>query len=282
MSKANFPKITYVTLAADESIHPKYEAALEKFKEDLGGRYPMFIGEDQVWSEDGEFAHNSPIDTSITVGRFQVGTRSHAKLAIAAAQKAFPTWSRKTWIDRVGIMNRAAELIDQRKFDIAVAITYEVGKNRLEALAECWESMDAIKFYVKMMVNNNGYIEKMDAGGPGEDCTVVSKPYGVWPVISPFNFPFMLANGMALGALITGNTVILKPTSEAPLTGMMLYKVFRDAGVPSGAINFVTGPGANFEEEFVSNQEVAGIAFTGSRDVGMKLYRRVLNPAIVP
>ena len=282
MSKANFPKITYVTLAADESIHPKFEAALERFKEDLGGRYPMFIGEDQVWSEDGEFAHNSPIDTSITVGRFQVGTRSHAKLAIAAAKKAFQMWSRKSWIDRVGIMNQAAELIDQRKFDIAVAITYEVGKNRLEALAECWESIDAIKFYVKMMVNNNGYIEKMDAGGPGEDCTVVSKPFGVWLVISPFNFPFMLVNGMALGALITGNTVVLKPTSEAPLTGMMLYKVFRDAGVPSGAINYVTGPGANFEEEFVSNQDVSGIAFTGSRDVGMKLYREFVTQQPYP
>ena len=132
-------------------------------------------------------------------------------------------------------MNKAADLIDERKFDIAVAITYEVGKNRLEALAECWEAIDAIKFYSKIMEKNNGYTEKMTEGGPGEDCTVVSKPFGVWPVISPFNFPFMLANGMALGALITGNTVILKPTSEAPLAGLMLYKVFKDAGVSRGS-----------------------------------------------
>ena len=180
------------------------------------------------------------------------------------------------------IMNRAADLIDERKFDIAVAITYEVGKNRLEALAECWEAIDAIKFYSKMMEKNNGYIEKMDQGTPSEDCIVVSKPYGVWPVISPFNFPFMLANGMAIGALITGNTVILKPTSEAPLTGLMLYKVFKDAGVPAGAINYVTGPGPNFEEEFVSNKDVTGIAFTGSRDVGMRLYREFLTQQPYP
>ena len=282
MVNAAFSKITYTTLFADETIHPKYETALEKFERELGRRFPMYIGEQDVWSEYGEFEHLSPIDTSIKVGTFQVGTKSHAKLAVAAAKEAFPQWSKKSWHERVKIMNKAADLIDERKFEIAVAITYEVGKNRLEALAECWEAIDAIKFYSKIMEKNNGYVEKMGGAGPGEDCKVVSKPFGVWPVISPFNFPFMLANGMALGALITGNTAILKPTSEAPLTGLLLYKVFRDAGVPAGAINYVTGPGPNFEQEFVSNRDVAGIAFTGSRDVGMRLYREFLTQQPFP
>ncbi len=282
MAKVSPPKITYVTLFADDSIHPKFEVALQRFDRELGRRYPMYIGEEEVWSEDGEFEHHSPIDTSITVGRFQVGMRVHAKLAITAAKEAFPRWIGKSWQERVRILSRAADLIDERKFDIAAAITYEVGKNRLEALAECWEAIDAIKFYSKIMEKNNGYVETMDPGGPGENCTVVSKPFGVWPVISPFNFPFMLANGMALGALLTGNTVILKPTSEAPLTGLMLYKVFKDAGIPAGAINYVTGPGPNFEEEFVSNKDVAGIAFTGSRDVGLKLYHEFLTQQPYP
>jgi 1-pyrroline-5-carboxylate dehydrogenase len=276
MAKDAAPKITYVNLFADESIHPKYELSLKKFDEKLGQRYPMYIGEKEAWSDEGEFEHRSPIDTSITVARFQIGKQEHAKLAIAAAKKAFSLWRRKSWRERIKIMSKAANLIDERKFDIAVAITYEVGKNRLEALAECWEAIDAIKFYIKIMEKNNGYIEKMTAGEPGEDCTELSKPFGVWPIISPFNFPFMLANGMALGALLTGNTIILKPTSEAPLTGLMLYKVFKDAGVPAGAVNYITGPGQNFEEEFVSNRDVAGIAFTGSRDVGMSLYRQFL------
>jgi 1-pyrroline-5-carboxylate dehydrogenase len=282
MAKTAFPKVTYVTLFADESIHPKYEAALERFRRELGKRYPMYIGENEVWSESGEFDHKSPIDTTILVGHFQVGTRDHAKLAIAAAKKAFPQWSEKSWQERVKIMLNAANLIDQRKFDIAAAITYEVGKNRLEALAECWEAIDAIKFYSKIMEKNSGYLEKMDGGGLGEDCTVVSKPFGIWPVISPFNFPFMLANGMALGALLTGNTIILKPTSEAPLTALLLYQVFKDAGVPPGVINYVTGPGPNFEEEFTSNRDVAGIAFTGSKDVGMRLYHEFLSQQPYP
>ncbi len=277
MAKKSPRKITYVTLSADESIHPKYEAALKKFEGQLGRHYPIFIGKSEVNSDAGEFEHRSPIDTSIVVGHFQVGTSAHAREAVDEAAKGFAVWSSTPWRERLRILERAAKLIDERKFEIAVTITYEVGKNRLEALAECWEAADAIKYYAKIMREENGYEEKMGQGGPGERSKLVSKPLGVWPVISPFNFPFMLAGGMALGALITGNSVILKPTSEAPLTGLMLYKVYRDAGVPAGAVNYVTGPGANFEEEFVSNPSVAGIAFTGSRDVGMRLYRGFLT-----
>ena len=274
MPKKLAPKVTYVTLSADESLHPKFESALKKFESTLGKRYPMYIGGKKVWSESGEFEHRSPIDTSVVVGRFQIGTREHAASAISSASEGFEGWSSMTWQERVRTMERFAKLVDERKFEIAVAITYEVGKTRLEALAEAWEAVDAVKYYAKVMREEKGYATRMGPGGPGEHTFVFGKPHGVWPVISPFNFPFMLASGMALGALITGNSIILKPTSEAPLTGLMLYRAYSDAGVPAGAVNYVTGPGANFEEEFVSNTAVAGIAFTGSRDVGMRLYRK--------
>jgi 1-pyrroline-5-carboxylate dehydrogenase len=274
MAKKAAAKITYTTLFEDPSLNPKFEGALRRFEPSMGKRHPMFIGGEEIWSKAGEFEHRSPIDTSILVGRFQVGIREHAKNAIGAAKQDFEAWSEKPWKRRVSVMLKFAKLIDARKFDVAAAITYEVGKNRLEALAECWEAIDAAKFYAKIMAKERGYTEKMGPGGPGERNFVLGKPHGVWPVISPFNFPFMLASGMALGALITGNSIILKPTSEAPLTGLMLYQLYVDAGVPPGAVNYVTGPGSNFEDEFVSNPEVGGIAFTGSRDVGMRLYRR--------
>jgi 1-pyrroline-5-carboxylate dehydrogenase len=271
-------KITYVTMFADESIHPKYEAALKKFAStQLGKHHSMHIGGNKVESEAGEFEHRSPIDTSIVVGYFPVGKREHAKQAIEAAKGAFPAWSATPWRERVRILKRAAGIIDERKFQIAAAITYEVGKNRLEALAEAWEAIDAINLYTKVMTENKGYTRDGAPGGPGEHSKILAKPFGVWPVISPFNFPFMLANGMATGALLTGNTVILKPTSEAPLTGLMLYEVYRDAGVPPGAVNFVTGPGPNFSQEFTENPDVSGITFTGSRDVGMSLYHEFLS-----
>jgi len=273
-AKKPIKKITYVTLLGDESLNPKFDEALKRFESKLGRTYPMYIGGKEVYSDAGLFDHRSPIDTSIVVGKFQVGTREHARQAIEAAKEGFEDWSAKTWQERVRVLDRYARLIDERKFDIAVAITYEVGKNRLEALAECWEAIDAVKYYSGVMHNEKGYTIKMGPGGPGEHNIDVLKPHGVWPVISPFNFPFMLANGMAMGALITGNSVILKPTSEAPLTGYMLYKLYADAGVSPGAVNFVTGPGSNFEDEFVTNPDVSGLAFTGSKDVGMRLFRR--------
>jgi len=269
-------KVTYVTLSGDERIGAEYEAALEHLRHDLGQYHPMNIDGEEVQSDDGEFEHRSPIDTSIVVGHFQKGTRRHARLAIEAAKSSLGAWSGMQWQERVRIMRRAADLMDQRKFEIAAAITYEVGKTRLEASAEASEAVDAIRYYANIMEENNGYTKKLGPGAPGEDCRMVSKPYGVWVVISPFNFPFMLANGMALGALITGNTIVLKPTSEAPLTGLMLYEIYRDAGVPKGVVNYITGPGPEFEEEFTSNPDVAGIAFTGSRDVGLRLRREFL------
>ncbi|MDG6942359.1 MAG: aldehyde dehydrogenase family protein [Nitrososphaerota archaeon] len=267
-------KVTYVTLFADESLNPKYEAALKRLEGRLGESHPMHIGGREVWSDAGEFEVRSPIDTSIVVGRFQVGTKEHARASVAAAKVGFDLWGAKTWKERVRAFDRYARLVDERKFDIAAAITYEVGKNRLEALAECWEAMDAVKYYTGVMRKEKGYAIKMGPGGPGERNKDILKPHGVWPIISPFNFPFMLANGMAMGALMTGNSVILKPTSSAPLTGLMLYQLYVDAGVTLGAVNYVTGPGGNFEDEFVSNPDVDGIAFTGSRDVGMRLFRR--------
>src|SRR5208337_587713 len=210
MPKKAAPKVTYVTLFADESLHPKFEAALKRFKPKLGSRYPMFIGGRKVWSGAGEFEHRSPIDTSIVVGRFQVGKREHAVDAITSAREGFEVWSSKPWQERVRVMEKYAKLVDERKFEIAVAIAYEVGKNRLEALAEAWEAVDSVKYCAKIMRDEKGYATRMGPGGPGEHTLVLGKPYGVWPVISPFNFPFMLASGMALGALITGNSIILK------------------------------------------------------------------------
>ena len=145
MSSAQGNKITYVTLFADESIHPKYDAAVKKLSKALGRHYSMHIDGDEVASKEGEFSVRSPIDTSIVVGHFPLGTRKHAKAAVAAASRAFPLWSRTPWKERVRILRRAAELMDERKLSIAASITFEVGKNRTEALAEAWESMERDK-----------------------------------------------------------------------------------------------------------------------------------------
>lgn len=266
-------KMTYVSLTADESIHVMYEEALRKVEGEFGRHHPMFIGESQVYSHEGEFEDRSPIDKTIILGYFQRGNQQHARAAVAESKKAFPEWSAREWRERVRIVRAVADRAERARFELAALITYEVGKNRYEALAEVGEAIDMLRYYCDIYERNGGYVTPMGPGAPGERCWSVMRPYGVWAVISPFNFPFALAAGMTAAALLTGNTVVFKPTSEAPLSGLRLYQLYIEAGVPPGAINFVTGPGGAFGEAIVAHPDVDGIAFTGSRDVGMWLYR---------
>ncbi len=266
-------KVTYVTLLADEGIHPRYEEALKQVERDFGKHHPMYIDGRSVLAGEGEFEVRSPVDTNILLGYFQKGTSQHAKKAIAAARDGFAAWSDRPWTERVAIIRRAADIMEERQFYLAALITYEVGKNRYEAIAEANEGVDMFRYYARLMDENNGYIKPMDPGGPGERSKSVLRPHGAWAVISPFNFPLALAGGMIAGALITGNTVVFKPTSAAPFSGLKLYEILVEAGVPGEAISFVTGPGGAFGDEFTQNLDVEGIAFTGSKDVGMQLYR---------
>ena len=266
-------KVTYVTLLADESIHPKYEAALKQVEREFGKHHPMYVGGESVLASGGEFEVRSPLDTSIMLGYFQKGSADLARKAIDTAWGAFEAWSGRPWQERVALFRRAAEIIQRRQFELAALITYEVGKNRFESIAEVNEAADMFSYYARLMEENRGYVRPMDQIVPGEKSKSVLRPYGVWAVVSPFNFPLALAAGMVAGALMTGNTVVFKPTSEAPWSGLKLYEILVEAGVPGGVINYVTGPGSAFGAEFSGNQKVAGIAFTGSKDVGMQLYR---------
>ncbi len=270
-------KVTYVTLLADKSIHPKYEEALKQVGRDFGEHHPMWIGGRKVLAGEGEFEDRSPIDPKIVLGYFQKGLALYAQKAIDAANKAFEAWSKRPWIDRVSIIRKAADLMEEQRFYLSALITYEVGKNRYEAIAEASEAIDMLRYYSDLMEQNNGYMKQMQPGAPGERTKSVLRPYGAWAVVSPFNFPLALAAGMAVGALITGNTVVFKPTSEAPFSGLKLYEFLTNAGVPPAAFNFVTGSGGVYGKEFARNPDVAGIAFTGSKDVGMKLYRDFVN-----
>src|SRR5229473_5007937 len=275
-------KLTYVTLLADESIHPKYEEALKQVEREFGKHHLMFIDGRSVLAGEGEFEVRSPIDTSLLLGYFQRGTALYAKKAIEAANNRFDEWSNRPWTERARIIRKAADLMEEKMFQLAALITYEVGKNRYEAVAEASEAIDMLDYYADLMEQNDGYVKPMHPGAPGETSKSVLRPYGVWTVISPFNFPLALAAGMVASALLTGNTVVFHPTSAAPFSGIKLYETLINAGVPPGALSFLTGPGESFGDEVTRNLDVAGIAFTGSKDVGMKLYRDFVNKQPYP
>jgi 1-pyrroline-5-carboxylate dehydrogenase len=266
-------KITYSTLSADnEELQSAFDAAVEKVRGDLGKSYPMLIGGEERRG-DQEFEDRSPIDTQIVVSRFPVGTRQDVQDAVAAARKAFPAWRDLGWRKRIEIMRRAADIISERQFEYAALMTFEVGKNRLESLGDVEEAADLLRYYSDEMEKNDGFVKPMGSLSDTEHTRSVLKPHGVWAVISPFNFPMALSGGPCAGALIAGNTVILKPSSDAPLLGWKFGEALREAGIPDGVFNFVTGPGETVGAELQENPDIDGMVFTGSYEVGMKLYK---------
>jgi 1-pyrroline-5-carboxylate dehydrogenase len=265
-------KITYATLSADnEDLQAAFDAAVERVRGTLGRSYPMLIGGEERRA-DQEFEDRSPIDRDVVVSRFPVGTRQDVRDAVAAARAAFPGWRDSGWRRRLELLRAAAHLISERQFDYAALMSFEVGKNRLEALGDVEETADLLRYYSDEMEKNGGFVKPMGSLSPSEHTRSVLKPHGVWAVISPFNFPMALAGGPAAGALIAGNTVVLKPSSDAPLMAYKFGEALRDAGVPPGVFNLVTGPGETVGAELQENPDIDGLVFTGSYEVGMKLY----------
>jgi 1-pyrroline-5-carboxylate dehydrogenase len=266
-------KITYATLSADnEDLQAAFDAALERVRGTLGRSYPMIIGAEERRGEQ-EFEDRSPIDRDLVVARFPVGTRHDVRDAIADARAAFPGWRDLGWRERISLMRAAADLISERQFDYAALMSFEVGKNRLEALGDVEETADLLRYYADQMERHDGFVQPMGSLSPAEHTRSILKPHGVWAVISPFNFPMALAGGPAAGALIAGNTVVMKPSSDAPLLGYTFVEVLREVGVPAGVVNLVTGPGETVGAELEENPGIDGMVFTGSYEVGMRLYK---------
>ncbi|MCE1255283.1 MAG: aldehyde dehydrogenase family protein [Anaerolineae bacterium] len=270
-------KLTYATMFnPPETLHQRFESALSQAKATLGKEYAMLIdGKDRFAAE--KFEDRTPIDTDVVLGIFQKGTAQDALDAVAAAKKAFPAWSHTPWQERVALMRKAAALIDERIFEIGAAMALEVGKNRMESLGDVAETADLIRYACDQMEANNGFVKEMGRDPlEGFLSTNVSvlRPYGVWVVISPFNFPAALTGGPLGAALVAGNTVVFKPATDTSWVPRLLAECLRDAGLPDGAYNFVTGPGSSIGQALIDAPDVAGITFTGSFDVGMGIYRK--------
>ena len=266
-------KITYATLRADnEELHAQFEAALESARGSLGGTHRNYI--DGSWRDgEGTFDVRSPIDKDIVLGSFAKGTASDVDDAVAAARRAQPAWSAVPWRERVEIVTRAGNLISERLMDDSALMAIEVGKNRIEALGEVEESADLLRYYASTMEANDGYDHPMDnLGDAAVHTRSVLRPHGVFAVISPFNFPMALAAGPTGAALLGGNTVVLKPSTASPLSAVKLLEAYIDAGVPAGAINLVMGPGETVGQALQDHPGIDGIVFTGSYEVGMRLF----------
>jgi len=269
-------KLTYATMFnPPEELHTRFDAAVGKVKAGLGKEYAMIINNQDVFSGE-KYERRSPVNTDWVLAVMQKGNEQHTHQALAAARKAFPGWSHTPWQERVRLLRKVADLIDQRMFEMGPAMALEVGKNRMECLGDIAESADLVRYACNQMEAHNGYIVEMGKDPlVGYDSTNVSvlRPYGVWLVVSPFNFPFALTGGPAGSALVAGNTLVIKPATDTAWTVRLLAECFRDAGLPDGVCNFVTGPGRTLGQALVDSPEVDGVTFTGSFDVGMKMFQ---------
>lgn len=280
MAKEKPFKLTYATMFnPPEELHTRYEDALDEVKSSLGKEFDMIINGEEKKAA-GTFKDHSPIDTDLVLGTFQKGDAQDANAAVAAARKSFPAWSALPWKERLSLLRKVADNIDKRIFELAAVTTLEVGKNRMEALGDVAEAPELIRYACDQIEANDGFVKKMDMdplqGYKATNFSVL-RPYGVWLVISPFNFPAALTGGPAGAALAAGNTVVIKPASDTPWTVRLLAECFRDAGLPEGVFNFVTGPGSTIGQALIDHPDVDGVTFTGSYDVGMGIFRSFSN-----
>ncbi len=252
-----------------------FDAAVAKLRKQLaapkGNDHPLCIGAKQAGGE-GAFTTLSPADPSVATGTWAIGTPAHAKQAIAAAKEAFPAWSAKPWQERAAILEKAADLFTEHFYDLCAVMSLEAGKTRFEASIDVDEGVDFLRYYALTVREMDGFDVLMGKPFPNETCRSVRKPWGVFAVVCPFNFPVAITAGMAAAALVTGNTVVLKPSNKGCLSGWWVYRLLIEAGVPPGALSFLTANDHALSTELLTNPGVDGLVFTGSKKVGVMAW----------
>ncbi len=258
----------------------KFDTAFATIKANHSKEYPIIINGEEIFL-DNKFDVRSPSDTRIIVARFPQATKEDATKAIESAKNAFSDWSSFPYKKRAQIFKDCGELFSKEKFQLAAITSLENGKNRIEAMGEVDEAIDFMRFYAYQLEINEGFEKETPHPNPKEKTKTILKPFGVWGIISPFNFPSAIAIGMTAGALITGNTAVLKPASDAPLSSFKFAEAIYKK-LPRGAINFVTGPGSVVGKTLFENPLVSGIAFTGSKEVGMSGFQKFTEKKVKP
>jgi acyl-CoA reductase-like NAD-dependent aldehyde dehydrogenase len=269
-------KLTYSTMfAPPRELHERFAAAVQRvLGTQLGREHGFRIGGQIVQRAERHVACD-PADQRRVLGRFAVANAADVDAAVAAARAAFPAWRATPWRERVALLGKVARLVDERLYDIAAAVSLEVGKNRMEALGEVAEVSAFFDLYAQQMEQHDGYDHALpDDPLPGfrSRNRSVMKPYGAWAVVAPFNFPFALAGGPTAAALVTGNTVVLKGALDTPWSAVLLDACLHDAGLPPGVFNFVTGSSA-VGDALVRHDGIGGVTFTGSYRTGMQIVR---------
>ena len=266
--QGEFVNEPFVNFAEPENARAM-RAALSHVGTLLGREYDLIIGGHREKTK-GKITSLNPARPEQVVGIHQKAGAEHAQDAMDAAQRAFHSWSRVTVEVRASMLLHAAEIIRRRKLEFAAWLTYEVGKNWAEADADVAETIDFLEFYAREALRLAQATTPIQL--PGERNRLIYIPLGVGAVIPPWNFPFAIMAGMTAASIVTGNTVILKPSSDSPTIAALFMEVLEEAGMPAGVVNFCPGSGATFGNAIVAHPKTRFIAFTGSKPVGLDIH----------
>ena len=263
---------TYVNMmkkGEEAKFHDLYEKALKEAETYLHKEYPNIIGEEITEGE--KIPDISPIDGN-EIAKFQAASPQSIKKAIGMLKANYRKWYSLGYRERARIILRSADLVSERKFLLSALLAYENGKNRTEAMADVDEGIDFLRYYALNLVENGGFEKLTGKGYDNEESFSIMKPYGVFAVIPPFNF-YAITVGMTAGPLVTGNSVLLKVSGDIPISTYITVNLLYEAGVPREVLAFVSGRGSVIGKQIYEDEEIGGIVFTGSREVGMQIYR---------
>ena len=249
--------------------------ALEQVKGELGRTYPLIIGGKHITNE-ATSASVNPSNPEEVIGYFSRATVEQANEAVQVAANTFESWKKIPASERAGYVFAAADLLKQRRFEFNAWMIYEVGKSWPEADGDTAEAIDFLEFYAREMMRLAE--EQPLVRIEGENNELVYIPLGVGAVIPPWNFPGAIMVGMTSAAFVTGNTVVLKPASTSPAIAYQFVRILEDIGLPAGVVNFLTGPGSAIGDALIENPQVRFVAFTGSREVGLRINELAAKP----
>ena len=246
-------------------------SALEKVKSQLGSEYPLVIGGEHV-TTDAKLESFNPANRTQLVGRFNKATKELAARSVEAAHEAFQTWKTTPPQERADLLFRVAAILRERKHEFSAWMIFEVAKTWPEADGDTAEAIDFCEFYGREMLRYAG--EQPLVKIPGEENELDYIPLGVGAVIPPWNFPLAIMAGMTAASVVTGNTVVLKPSSDAPTIAYKFFEILEEAGMPAGVVNFMTGSGAEVGDVVVDHPKTRYVAFTGSKEIGLRVNER--------
>ncbi|MBI4455494.1 MAG: L-glutamate gamma-semialdehyde dehydrogenase [Acidobacteria bacterium] len=249
-------------------VATKMQKAIEAVRGKLGKEYPILIG-DQKFFADEKLRSYNPAHKAQVVGIFQRATQEHVKRAVETAYQAFERWSVQPAEKRVQRLLRVASLMRKNRLKLAAWMVFEVGKSWAEADADVCEAIDFAQFYAQESLRLNAPQPLVKI--PSERNELCYIPLGVGVVIPPWNFPLAIMAGMTFASIVAGNTVVLKPSSDAPAVAAQLMEIFRQVELPPGVVNFVTGAGSALGDVLVTHPRTRYIAFTGSKEVGLRI-----------